>query len=76
MFKPNKPLPRTAAIASMSCMPHSLLLPPEMRKLEEEVCLFLKHPTRVLSILTKHWPRAFGGALAIGLDGVDFVVVP
>ena len=36
--------------------------------------LFLHHPAGVLCILSEHWPRAFGGAFAVGLDGVDLFI--
>ena len=42
--------------------------------LEGEVCLLLHHTTSVLGVLAKHGPRAFGGAFAVGLDGIELFV--
>ena len=39
------------------------------------VALFLQCPPRVLGVLAKHGPVAFGGAFAVGLDGSDFFIV-
>ena len=43
--------------------------------LEGEVCLLLHHTTSALGVLATHGPRAFGGAFAVGLDGIDLVVI-
>ena len=40
-----------------------------------EVCLLLHHTTSALGVLAKHGPRAFGGAFAVGLDGIELVVL-
>ena len=41
--------------------------------LKGEVCLLLHHTTSMLGVLAKHGPRAFGGAFAVGLDGIELV---
>jgi hypothetical protein len=37
--------------------------------------LLLYHPTRMPGILPAHGPRAFGQAFALGLDGIELVVI-
>ena len=43
-------------------------------RVDGEVCLLLHHTTSLLGVLATHGPRAFGGAFAVGLDGIELVV--